>query len=197
MRAKDTTLDKAFLAAMAFVALFGCKLFNKSETEQEPARDQSIGFGNGTNLGAKPGSGGGLTPSPAPVPAPAPVAPGLGGGRSATPTIAEWSGVGEVSVRHSSSLGCETKMVREWLRVTCRTLAKDNAPLGVQVIRPSGDREFFVFNSAGIASLVMPVRSGVDAEARYTWPRWGTRTLRVSFPLGASSASMSFDRGDR
>ena len=192
MPAQNTTLDKGFLAAMALVALFGCKLFKK-ESDQDPPRDQTLGFGNGTNLGAKPGSGGGLTPTPAP----APVAPSLGGGRTATPTVGEWSTVGEVSVRNSSSLGCETKMVREWLRVTCRTLAKDNAPAGVQVIRPSGDREYFVFNSAGIASLVMPVRSGVDAEARYTWPKWGTRTLRVSWPAGASSASMSFDRGDR
>ena len=195
MRAKVSPFDQALLAAMAFVALFGCKLF-KSEPE-DPPRDQSIGFGNGTNLGAKPGSGGGLTPSPAPVPAPAPVAPSIGGGRTATPTIGEWSSVGEVSVRNSSSLGCETKMVREWLRVTCRTLAKDNAPTGVQVIRPTGDKEYFVFNSAGISSLVMPVRSGVDAEARYTWAKWGTRTLRVSWSPGASSASMSFDRGDR
>lgn len=193
MRAKDSTLDKALLAAMAFVALFGCKL-GKSESEQEPPRDQSLGFGNGSNLGAKPGSGQTPTLTPTPV---APASPGLGGGRSTPPTIAEWSSVGEVSVRNSSALGCETKMVREWLRVTCRTLAKDNAPIGVQVIRPAGDREYFVFNSGGVASLVMPVRSGVDAEARYTWPKWGTRTLRVSWPIGASSASMTFDRGDR
>ncbi len=192
MPAQDSTLDKALLAAMAFVALFGCKLF-KGESDQSPPRDQSIGFGNGSNLGGKPGSGGGLTPTPAP----APVAPSIGGGRSTPPTIAEWSLVGEVSVRNSTSLGCETKMVREWLRVTCRTLTKDNAPLGVQVVRPSGDREFFVFNTSSVASLVMPVRSGVDAEARYTWPKWGARTLRVGWSPGASSASMGFDRGDR
>ena len=192
MPTKVSPFDKALLASVAFVALFGCKLFKK-ESDQDPPRDQSIGFGNGTNLGAKPGSGGGLTPSPAP----APVAPSLGGGRTATPTLGEWSSVGEVSVRNSSSLGCETKMVREWLRVTCHMLAKDNAPLGVQMIRPTGDHEYFVFNSGGVASLVMPVRSGVDAEARYTWQKWGTRTLRVSWPPGAPSASMSFDRGDR
>jgi hypothetical protein len=192
MPAQSSTRDKAFLAAMAFVALFGCKLFKK-ESDGDPPRDQSIGFGNGTNLGAKPGSAGG----PAPVITPSPVAPSIGGGRSATPTISEWSSVSEVSVRNSSALGCETKMVREWLRVTCHALAKDNAPTGVQVIRPTGDREYFIFNSGGVASLVMPVRVGVDAEARYTWPKWGTRTLRVSWPVGAPSASMSFDRGDR
>jgi hypothetical protein len=192
MRAKDSTLDKTLLGAMAFVALFGCKL-GKSETQQDPPRDQSLGFGNGSNLGAKPGSGQGQPPSLTPTPA----APGLGGGRTTPPTIGEWSSVGEVTVRNSSALGCETKMVREWLRVTCRTLQKDNAPTGVQVIRPSGDHEYFVFNSASVASLVMPVRSGVDAEARYTWPKWGTRTLRVTWAAGAPSASMGFDRGDR
>ena len=192
MPAQSSACDRALLAAMAFVALFGCKLFKK-DPDDDPPRDPSIGFGNGTNLGAKPGSAAG----PAPAIAPAPIAPSIGGGRTATPTIGEWSSVGEVSVRNSSSLGCETKMVREWLRVTCHMVAKDNAPAGVQVIRPTGDREYFIFNSGGVASLVMPVRVGVDAEARYTWPKWGTRTLRVSWPVGASSASMSFDRGDR
>jgi len=195
MHAKDSTLGKAFLMAMAFVTLSGCKL-GKSDADQEPPRDQSLGFGNGTNIGAKPGSG--QTPTITPTPTPvAPGAPGLGGGRTTPPTVAEWSSVTEVSVRNSSALGCETKMVREWLRVTCRMLSKDNAPTGVQVIRPTGDREYFVFNSGGVASLVMPVRAGVDAEARYTWSKWGTRTLRVSWALGAPAASMGFDRGDR
>jgi hypothetical protein len=195
MRSPVSTLDKTLLTAVAFVALFGCKLFSKKETNEDPPRDQSIGFGNGSNLGSKPASGG--MGSPTPTPALAPAAPALGGGRTTPPTLAEWGAVGEVTVRNSTSLGCETKMVREWLRVTCRTLTKDNAPAGVRVIRPSGDAEYFVFNSAGIASLVMPVRSGVDAEARYTWPKWGTRTLRVAWSPGASSASMGFDRGDR
>ncbi len=184
MRAKDSTLDKALLGVMAFVALFGCKL-GKQETE-EP-QGQSLGFGNGSNLGSK--SGPGTTPPT--------ITPGLGGGRTTPPTVGEWSSVSEINVRNSSALGCETKMVREWLRVTCRMLSKDNPPTGVQVIRPTGDREYFVFNSGGIASLVMPVRPGVDAEARYTWPKWGTRTLRVSWAAGAPSASMGFDRGDR
>lgn len=75
--------------------------------------------------------------------------------------------------------------------------ADDDAPTGVQVIRPAGNGEYFVFNAGGVASLVMPVRSGVDAEARYTWPKWGTRTLRVTWAAGAPSAVMAFDRGDR
>ncbi len=186
MRAQNSTFGKTLLGAMALVALSGCKL-GKQEPEQEPPRDQSLGFGNGSNLGGKPGSG----------PTPPTVTPSLGSGRTTPPTVAEWSRVGEVTVRNSSALGCETKMVREWLRVSCRTLLKDNAPTGVQVIRPAGDREYFVFNAGGIASLVMPVRSGVDAEARYTWPKWGTRTLRVTWAAGAPSAVMAFDRGDR
>ena len=163
MRATDPMLDKALLAAMAFVALFGCKLFKK-ESDQDPPRDQSIGFGNGTNLGAKPGSGGGLTPTPAPAPVPAPV---IAGGRTTPPTIAEWGSVGEVSVRNSSSLGCETKMVREWLRVTCRTLTKDNAPLGVQVIAAPWREDFALrvarqLEKSGLAKA--PVAPGFAEE---------------------------------
>src|SRR5687768_13823004 len=43
------------------------------------------------------------------------------GGRSAVPTLDEWNAqTKEVTVRGSSKLNCETKMVREWLRVSCR-----------------------------------------------------------------------------
>jgi hypothetical protein len=118
------------------------------------------------------------------------------GGHTAVPTLAEWSAVGEVNVRNSGSLGCETKMVREWLRISCHTASgSDNAVTGVQAIRPTGDKEYLVFQAANLASLVMPVRDGTSALARFTWQKWGSRDLTVSWPHGAPSASMSFDRG--
>ena len=116
-------------------------------------------------------------------------------GHSTPPTTAEWGGVGEVTVHNSSSLGCETKMVREWLRASCKTQTADNAVTGVQVIRPTGDHEYFVYQSKDLASIVMPVRDNTNAEVRFSWQKWGTRDLRVSWPHGAPSASMSFDRG--
>ena len=117
-------------------------------------------------------------------------------GHSAVPTLSEWSAVGEVTVRNSGSLGCETKMVREWLRVSCHSAPNsDNAVTGVQAVRPTGDHEFSVYQAANIASIVMPVRDGANALVRFTWKKWGTRDLTVSWPHGAPSASMSFDRG--
>jgi hypothetical protein len=35
------------------------------------------------------------------------------GMKSKVPTIKEWNAVGEITVRHSTPLGCETKMVRD------------------------------------------------------------------------------------
>jgi hypothetical protein len=163
------------LAPLAFFAVAGCK--TSAEPAPAPAAsEQSLNIGNG--------------------PATKPMA-ALPAGHSPPPTVAEWTGVPEVTVHHSSSLGCETKMVREWLRVSCTTHEKDNPPQGVEVTRPTGNREFFVFNAAGLASLVMPVRPGVDAEARFTWPKYGARTLKVSWPNGAPTATMQFDKGDK
>lgn len=165
------------LGGAALLVLSGCKQATENKPAPSPATtDQALNIGNG--------------PSKAPAAVLAP-------GHSPPPTVSEWSSVPEVTVRHSSALGCETKMVREWLRVSCRTLDKDNAPTGVQVVRPAGDHELFVYNAAGLASLVMPVRPGVDAEARFTWPKWGARTLKVSWPNGSPTASMGFDRGDK
>jgi hypothetical protein len=116
-------------------------------------------------------------------------------GHSTPPTAAEWSAVGEVTLRNSGSLQCETKMVREWLRVSCKSPSTDNAVTGLQVIRPTGDREYFVYQVANLASLVMPVREGTNALVRYTWQKWGTRDMTITWQRGAPSASMSFDRG--
>ncbi len=114
------------------------------------------------------------------------------GGRSKVPTTAEWNGVGEITVRHSGPLGCETKMVREWLRVSCR----GNQVTGVQVLSTTGmgKGEVFTFSRSGVASAVLPVRSGYTARIRYTWANWGSRTLSMQFPNGAPRPSIEFDQ---
>lgn len=132
------------------------------------------------------------TAAQAPTQAPAPAAQG---GHTAVPTTAEWAAVGEVNVKNSTSLGCETKMIREWLRVSCSTKVNSNPPKSINVVRPAGDKEFFTFTTSDLMSLVMPVRPGVDAEVKFVWRGSGARTLRVTWPAGAPAATMGFDRG--
>ena len=162
----------AFVAFTASIAAFGCNRVPDSGAEKDTARASAAA----TAAGARPTS--------------APVA-----GHSTPPKTGEWAAAGEVTVRNSTSLKCETKMVREWLRVSCKSPSSDNAVTGLLVVRPTGDHEYFVFQAANLASAVLPVREGTSALVRFTWEKWGTRELTVSLPRGAPSAAMTFDRG--
>ena len=103
---------------------------------------------------------------------------------------------GEVTVRHSSPLGCETKMVREWLRVSCRTARGGNQILDVNVLEAAGVKkyEIFDFKREGVASLVLPIRHPIEAKIRFLWSQWGARTLTISYPQGAPVPKVQFDR---
>jgi hypothetical protein len=117
---------------------------------------------------------------PPPVVAPPP------GGRSAVPSLDEWNAqTKEVAVTHSSKLNCETKMVREWLRVSCRGKNfSGGTPTGVTVTRGGGRGDEFAFAGNEVASLVVRFVEGVDLEARFTWTD-RSHVLRVFWPRGA------------
>ena len=133
---------------------------------------------------AKPG-----TDAPTPVegqPPPTQPAAQSPGGRSAVPNIEEWNAqTKEVTVKGSSALNCETKMVREWLRVSCRGKNfSGGEPTGVTVTSGGGRGDDFVFSSAGVASLVVRFVEGVDVQAQFTWSD-RSHALRVWWPRGA------------
>lgn len=103
---------------------------------------------------------------------------------SAPPTVAEWAMVTrEITVAGSSALNCETKMLREWLRVTCRTRGLD-VPINVRSDYTEG-QQVYVYKQAGLASAVVQVVRGRSSRTTYVWDRrgrsWG-RELRVSWP---------------
>jgi len=106
--------------------------------------------------------------------------------RSSVPTTAEWNAqLKEVTVRGSSALNCETKMVREWLRVSCR--GKNNTggeAMGVVVTKGGGRGDDFVFSGDKVASLVVRFVPGVDLEARFSWTDKSS-TCHVWWPRGA------------
>jgi hypothetical protein len=118
------------------------------------------------------------------------------GMKSKVPTVAEWNEVGECTVGHSTPLGCETKMVREWLRVSCRTTNQTPHQIqGVKLVKDTGlaKYEVFTYTRPGVASIVMPIRGGLDARVEFTWSDWGTRTLLAEMPRGAKLPTINFD----
>jgi hypothetical protein len=106
-------------------------------------------------------------------------------GRSTVPTVAEWSQVGEVTVVGSSALNCETKAVREWVRVSCLdTSSSRGRPTGVTVTKGGGKGDTFVHSSGGIASLVFPFEEGREIAATFTWER-ESHNFTAFWPRGA------------
>jgi hypothetical protein len=103
---------------------------------------------------------------------------------SPPPTVAEWNSVvREVTVAGSTPLNCETKMMREWLKVTCRKNGPD-MPVNVRKDHAEGQQDF-VFKSAGLASVVVQVVRGKTSHHVFTWDTRGRsweRELRVTWP---------------
>lgn len=146
-------------------------------------------------------------PAPTPSLAPAPVAseaPATGSesktgiptsGTSKPPSVAEWGAVGEITVRHSTPLNCETKLVREWLRVSCRTSdSSANQIQGVKLTRGNDSGGIPPFVKKGVASIVTQVKPGIDADWTFEWSQWGKRVLTVKWPHGAPAPTYEFDQ---
>jgi hypothetical protein len=119
--------------------------------------------------------------------------PSIGGGakragssRSKVPTSSEWKAVTkEVVVRGSSKLNCDTKMVREWLRVSCRGKNfSGGKPTKVTTLSGGGRGSDFVYSGKGVTSLVVRFVEGVNLKAKF---RWSDRShvLHVYWPRGA------------
>jgi hypothetical protein len=142
------------------------------------------------------------TPVPPPQATPAPVpdqlsadglpveipAPG-----SPPPSVAEWNAVPrEIVVAGSTRLNCETKMLREWLKVNCRKNFK-GAPIEARHVKQMGQQAFqYVGN--GLASIVVQVVRGKEYQAQFIWDRGGGHTgaeLTVSWPQGNPRPAIS------
>ncbi len=114
-------------------------------------------------------------------------------GNSKPPTVAEWGAVGEITVRHSTPLGCETKLVREWLRVSCRSTEKGPYLIyGVKLTSGKDHGGIPPFVKKGVASIVTQVKKGMNAEYTFDWGSF-TRVLKVAWPNGAPSPTIEFD----
>ena len=127
-----------------------------------------------------------------------PPAPSGPNGRSAVPTLEEWGKTGEVTVLGSSKLDCETKKVREWIRVSCKGESKERGkPTGVTIDRGGGKGDTFTFASGGVASLIYPFFEGQNLAATFRWERT-RKGFKAEWPRGAPqpTAYGIFEGGD-
>lgn len=120
-------------------------------------------------------------PPPAPVPA---------SERSPVPLPDVYRHAPEVIVAGSSDAACETKQVREWLRIQCPQ-TEAARPLGVEVTRDDG-HEAMVLVMPSEVSIVVPVVEGREFAATVAWTD-KTRVLRVAWPAGGKPR-LAFDK---
>jgi SGNH hydrolase-like domain, acetyltransferase AlgX len=97
----------------------------------------------------------------------------------------------EVIVSGSSDAACETKQVREWLRIQCPRSARA-LPVDVEITRDDGHEAMVLVMPAEI-SLVVPVVLGRELAATLTWTD-KTRVLHVAWPAGAKRPTLAFDK---
>lgn len=111
---------------------------------------------------------------------------------SPVPVPAIWHQAPEVIVAGSTAAGCETKVVREWLRVLCARTDQKGPPFQVHVDRDDTGEAMVLVIPQGV-SLLVPIVAGKDYAARITWPDV-QRVLRVTWPAGATRPAMAFDK---
>lgn len=136
--------------------------------------------------------------APAPT-APAPTAvPVIAAGPSEEPSLPDWGKAREVKLAGSGKVGCETKMVREWLRVMCVPRSTElGKPVSIRIdrgrdgARPKGENLKAVND---ITTLIVPVRPGTDFSATFAWEQ-GSHVLTVTLPSSGDETerAMSFD----
>lgn len=100
----------------------------------------------------------------------------------------------EVTVTGSSALHCETKMVREWLRVVCKPYDNNYVTEAV-FTRPDNVITQVSPIDNGMVALLTQVVRGRTVNADISWYNegraWG-RTLVVTWPTTAGRPSMYF-----
>ncbi len=181
---------------LSLVCLAGC---NKGSADTAPSAAASATAAAPASAAAAPAapSADALDPQSLAEIADQIVPKGIPTARSKPPSVAEWNAASEITVRYSGPLGCETKRVREWLRVSCRTSGSSGPHIqSVRIVAPTKkDPEFFTFERKGVASIVLPLRQGMDAKIEFTWTARGARVLAATWPKGAPAPGIYFDRG--
>jgi hypothetical protein len=110
------------------------------------------------------------------------------------PSPAEWNAVGENTVKGSTAAGCETKQVREWLRVRCKDPKNEGAYFEVALLEGHpGEVQLTSWNRG--ASAIVPVRRGERTRVVFRFEKDTgrfDRVLRVDWTAG--QAVLEFEK---
>jgi hypothetical protein len=115
----------------------------------------------------------------------------LAGPHSPVPLPEVFKHAPEMVVTGSSSAGCETKQVREWLRIQCAQTERAR-PLGIELTRDDGHEAMVLVMPAEI-SLLVPIVPGRELTATLTRTDT-THVLHIAWPAGARQPALAFDR---
>ena len=117
---------------------------------------------------------------------------------SKPPTPAEWNQGPEVEVRNAKKLNCEVKLVREWVRVSCRNNPQNNNSFveEIQWVEPKTKPVDFYdqVKKGTLASIVFPIRKETAVRVKFVWSSF-ERTLFASWSPGTPKPAIFF-QGD-
>lgn len=172
------------LSLLGLLALPRCGGEPTASTASAPASARPATSPSATSAGSAPASAPAASQS-------APTAPTFV--ESPEPALAEWATSKVVGVKGSSKNACETRMVREWLRVQCVNRSPERGvPSFIEVTRGRKPKERYqgenlkVVND--ITTLIVPVRPGIDFAATFAWEK-GSDELTVRWPVGAPESA--------
>jgi hypothetical protein len=114
---------------------------------------------------------------------------------SKPPTVAEWKGARESEVKNGKQLACEVKIVREWLRVSCRTTENKASQIqGLTLLEPKvRSADFYeLVKPNTLASMVFPIRKATQVRIEFEWTDF-KRILSVAWTPGAPRPIIYFD----
>jgi hypothetical protein len=109
---------------------------------------------------------------------PAPVVDVLPAGRSAPPSLAEWTSAPKLKIVDAPK-GCVGQGVREWVRVVCRKASGGKIAPTSLAIADGGHGEASVLRFGDLASFVAPLLGQDVLLADFAWDR-SKRRLRVT-----------------
>lgn len=113
---------------------------------------------------------------------------------SKPPTVAEWGSAEDIEVRNAKKLNCEVRMVREWLRVSCRTGEHSSTRIkDLRWLQPkTKPGDFFDMVKPGsLASIVFPIRKDTNVRVEFVWEEF-TRPLTIRWSPGAPKPVVYF-----
>lgn len=180
-----------WMSALGVAAvLLGCN--TASSLTEEPKKEESPAPASAAPSSVTPAATVVTTaaPSAAENAAPPPTDTPLPAGRSPVPTPAEWDALPkEVTVKGSSALACETKMIREYLRVRCKGPNDTGGTPKTIQIQKGGAAGALSSVAGGVTTLIVPFVSGTDFAAVFSWTDKSHR-LVVRWPNGAPMPSI-------